>query len=71
METTETTVKKRRPGRVAGPVTEKYTILLPPELGDWGKRQPGGLSDLVRRLIQEAKDKQESIRGTDKSPENP
>jgi hypothetical protein len=36
------------------------TILIEPDLKDWGKRQPGGLSELVRRLLKEAKGRAES-----------
>ena len=43
---------KRRPGRVPGPQTVKTTILLPPDLAEWGKQQPEGLSSLVRRLLE-------------------
>jgi len=28
--------------------------MLEPDLVDWGKRKPGGLSDLMRRLLREA-----------------
>jgi hypothetical protein len=51
--------KKRRSGPVPGPVTRKYTVLLEPVLADWAKEQPGGLSELVRRLLREARMKQE------------
>jgi hypothetical protein len=27
--------------------------LLEAELAEWGKRQPGGLSELIRRLLKE------------------
>ena len=46
---------RRKPGPAPGPATRKYTILLAPDLGEWGKRRPGGLSALVRRLLQEAR----------------
>jgi hypothetical protein len=48
---------KTRPGPVPGPATKKYTVLLEPELGEWGKQQPGGLSELARRLIRDAREK--------------
>ena len=54
--------EEEKPQRRRGPVPagdDKFTILLPRELGDWGKQQPGGLSELVRRLLREAKGKQE------------
>jgi hypothetical protein len=52
METQTETIKRRR-GPVPGAPTEKYTVLLPPSLGEWGKEQPGGLSDLLRRLLEQ------------------
>jgi hypothetical protein len=51
----EPTKIPRKPGRVPGPPTEKYTVLLEPDLAEWAKAQPGGLSDLVRRLLREAR----------------
>lgn len=47
------TGKKRRRGPVPGPATEQYTVLLEPETAEWGKDEPGGLSELVRRLLRE------------------
>lgn len=47
----------KRPGRVPGPPTIKATVLLPPDLVDWGKGQPGGLSALIRRLLEEERRK--------------
>lgn len=38
-----------------GPPTRKYTVLLEEDLAEWAKRQPGGLSDLMRRLLKEAR----------------
>ena len=52
MQTHETKARKK-PGPLPGPPTRKYNILLEEELGEWAKRQPGGLSKLVRRLIRE------------------
>jgi hypothetical protein len=46
---------RRKPGPVPGPPTRKYNLLLDEELGEWGKRQPGGLSELVRQLLTEEK----------------
>ncbi len=45
----------RKRGPIAGPPTAKTTVLLPPDLVEWGKRQPGGLSWLLRRLLTEAR----------------
>lgn len=50
---TDRTAKRGR-GPVPGPHTVKATILLDPELKEWGVRQPGGLSGLVRRLMRDA-----------------
>ena len=33
---------------------------LPEELIEWGNMQPGGLSEFVRRLLQEAREKAEA-----------
>ena len=48
----EAATPRKRPGPVPGAKTRKYTVLLEEELGEWGKRQRGGLSELTRRLIQ-------------------
>ena len=50
--------ERRRPGPVPGPPTRKYNILLDEELAEWGKQQPGGLSELLRRLLKEEREKQ-------------
>lgn len=52
----EETPLKRKPGPVPGPKTERYQVLLEPELAEWGKQQPGGLSELIRRLLREARE---------------
>ena len=52
---------RRKPGPVPGPPTRKYNLLLDEELGEWGKQQPGGLSELVRRLIKEERDRRASV----------
>lgn len=52
METNEETTR-RKPGPVPGPPTRKYNVLIDEELAEWGKQQPGGLSELVRRLLKE------------------
>jgi hypothetical protein len=48
---------RRKPGPLPGPERRQYTILIDPDLGEWGKRQPGGLSDLIRRLLREEYEK--------------
>ena len=49
--------RQTKKGPVPGPETRQFTVLLPPDLGDWGKRQPGGLSELMRRLLQQERDR--------------
>jgi len=44
-----------RPGPTPGPKTVRTTVMVEPDLVEWGKQQPGGLSDLIRRLLREAK----------------
>lgn len=56
--TVETPKTRKRPGRVPGPETGKYTVLLSPELAEWGKYQPGGLSETIRVLMQAARGKE-------------
>jgi hypothetical protein len=46
---------KRRSGPIPGPETRKYTVLLEPEIADWAKAQPGGLSAFLRRVLREKK----------------
>src|SRR5207249_9321339 len=46
--------QQRKPGPVPVPKTERYQLLIESELAEWGKQQPGGLSELVRRLLKEA-----------------
>jgi hypothetical protein len=45
---------ERKRGPIPGPPTVKATVLVEPELVEWGKQQPGGLSELVRRLLRGA-----------------
>ena len=52
---TEETPERRKPGPVPGPPTKKYNVLIEEALAEWGKRQPGGLSELLRRLLKKAK----------------
>ena len=40
--------------------TRGFTVMLPDDLGEWGKNQPGGLSQLVRETLQRARDEKES-----------
>jgi hypothetical protein len=55
---------QRKKGPVPGPPTKPYTVMLEPEIAEWAKRKPGGLSDLVRRMLREAYD-------TDQQPQQP
>ena len=43
--------ERKKPGPVPGIPTRKYNILLEEDLAEWGKHQPGGLSELIRRLL--------------------
>ena len=45
--------ERRRPGPTPGPSRRKVNVLLEEDLSEWGKRQPGGLSELTRRLLRE------------------
>jgi hypothetical protein len=54
------TQKGKRPGRVKGPATQKYTLMLDEADAEWGKQQPGGLSELLRRFLREAREKAEA-----------
>jgi hypothetical protein len=61
MNAMEASEKKdnRKPGPVPGPPTRKCNVLIEEELADWGKQQPGGLSELIRRLLKAERHKQE------------
>lgn len=64
MRTETNTTQKltlKKPGPKPGPKTQKYNVLIEEELGEWGKEQPGGLSELIRRLL-----KKERSRFSDK-----
>ena len=52
---------KKKPGptaqtRSAG--TVRTSLMLAPDMVEWGKSQPGGLSALVRRLITQERQRQ-------------
>ncbi|HEY3329770.1 MAG TPA: hypothetical protein VGK19_07110 [Capsulimonadaceae bacterium] len=59
-----TTTNRKKPGPTPGPATVKATVLLEPDLVDWGKAQPGGLSSVVRKLLREAQAAPETQRRT-------
>lgn len=56
----EKTVKKRGP--LPGPERSRTTVYLEPELVEWAKRHPLGLSELVRRLVAEEKRKEDGTK---------
>ena len=58
MENETTHAPRKRPGPVAGPPTIRYSVLLEEDLGEWGKQQPGGLSELIRRLLKAERERQ-------------
>jgi hypothetical protein len=70
MRMNKETVTKRRRGRVPGPKTDRYQVLLSPELAEWGKQQPGGLSELLRRLMQDAREQMQPSPETRAGTEN-
>ena len=49
----ETPKERRKPGPVPGPKMRTTTVKLPPDLADWGKEQPGGLSTILRSCLEE------------------
>jgi hypothetical protein len=55
--------KGRKRGRVPGPKTDRYQVLLSPELAEWGKQQAGGLSGFLRRLMENARAESEVFGG--------
>lgn len=57
-EATETRERKK-PGPAPRPNTDRTSLIIDTDLIEWGKTQPGGLSETVRRLLREAKDKAE------------
>jgi len=47
------TEEVRKRGRVAGPATERYQVLLDEDIAEWAKREPDGLSGTIRRLLRQ------------------
>lgn len=45
--------RRKTPGPVAVPGRIRTTVYLDEQLTEWGKRQPGGLSDVLRRLLEQ------------------
>jgi hypothetical protein len=58
----DTFEERKKPGPVPGPPTRKYNVLLDEALAEWGKHQPGGLSELLRRLLSAAYHEQTTSR---------
>jgi len=56
----ETTSERRKPGRRPGPEMRKVTIMMEPELAEWGIGQPEGLSPLVRQLLRDERRRREA-----------
>lgn len=54
---------KRGRGRPEGPETKRYQVLLEPEEAEWAKSQSGGLSETIRKLIRQAKEKETRPKG--------
>ncbi|MES2462558.1 MAG: hypothetical protein V4671_18400 [Armatimonadota bacterium] len=50
-----------RPRREDNP--ERFNVTLPGSLGEWGKKQPGGLSGLLTRLLANEKERQDKLIG--------
>ncbi|WP_395090298.1 hypothetical protein [Armatimonas sp.] len=49
-----TEIKRRRPpGPAPIPGRVRTTVYLDELLAEWGKQQPGGLSEVVRRLLKQ------------------
>jgi hypothetical protein len=54
-------MERRKPGPVARLENARnVTIVLEDDLIEWGKRQPDGLSHLVRAMLREAKSRSDS-----------
>ena len=60
MDTNSLPPPRKKPGPVAGPPMGRYTVLIEEELGEWGKHQPGGLSETIRRLVRAERERQQS-----------
>jgi hypothetical protein len=53
---------RRKPGPVADLNAVRTTVVLDKDLVEWGKNQPGGLSRLLRELLQEAAQRKRGTR---------
>ena len=59
-KTGEILTPSRKPGPVPGVPTRKYNVMLEESLAEWAKVQPGGLSEMVRRLLNEERQRRAS-----------
>ncbi|GDX41245.1 hypothetical protein LBMAG21_15370 [Armatimonadota bacterium] len=48
----------KKTGRVPQGNQRRYNVILDEELAEWGKRQSGGLSGLLRRLLKLSRERQ-------------
>ncbi len=72
MDTHDVEKSPRRPGPVPGPPTARYQVLLEPRDAEWAKTQPGGLSEMLRRLLKGEYDRAHGAeRGTPRGPGPP
>ena len=62
--TTQPPENRIGPGRPPGLKTQLTSLLLEPELIDWAKRQPEGLSGVVRQLLRVAMEKETGMSKT-------
>jgi hypothetical protein len=46
----------KRRGPLPARNQSRYNVILDEELAEWGKRQPGGLSRLLRALLADARE---------------
>ena len=47
--------QRKKTGPVPARGRGRYNVILDTDLAEWGMRQPGGLSDLLRRLLAQAR----------------
>ena len=55
--------ERKRSGPIPGPLTAKITVLIEPDMIEWGKRQPGGLSATLRMLLRKSKESETLPKG--------
>ena len=59
MAKTKPTMERKKPAPVPTPGMMRCNVVLEEEFVEWGKHQPGGLCELLRHLLREAKAKAE------------